>query len=96
LSNAFKYSAGNPVLNLKEDSKNIFIEIIDNGIGIPQSEIENLFQSFYRASNARNIEGTGLGLVIVKEFVNINGGEIFVESEINKGSKFSIVFNKNS
>ncbi len=96
LSNAFKYSAGNPVLNLKEDSKNIFIEIIDNGIGIPQSEIENLFQSFYRASNARNIEGTGLGLVIVKEFVNINGGEIFVESEINKGSKFTIVFNKNS
>lgn len=96
LTNAFKYSAGNPVLNLRENSSNIFIEIIDNGIGIPKNEIENLFQSFYRASNARNIEGTGLGLVIVKEFVNINGGEIFVESEINKGSKFTIVLNKNS
>ncbi len=96
LTNAFKYSAGNPVLNLRENSKNIFIEIIDNGIGIPKNEIDNLFQSFYRASNARNIEGTGLGLVIVKEFVNINGGEIFVESEINKGSKFTIALNKNS
>jgi len=96
LTNAFKYSAGNPVLNLHENSKNIFIEIIDNGIGIPNEELDNLFQSFYRATNARNIEGTGLGLVIVKEFVNINGGEIFVESELNKGSKFTIVLNKSA
>ncbi len=94
LTNAFKYSASNPTLNLHENSNSIFIEIIDNGIGIPKSELDNLFQSFYRASNARNIEGTGLGLVIVKEFVNINGGEIYVDSEINKGSKFTIVLPK--
>lgn len=96
LTNAFKYSATNPQLNLFEKENKIYIEIIDHGIGIPKHEIDNLFQSFFRASNAGNIEGTGLGLVIVKEFVNINGGEIFVESEINKGSKFTIVLNKNA
>lgn len=96
LTNAFKYSAGNPILNLSEKDDKVNIEIIDNGIGIPKHEIDNLFQSFYRASNASNIEGTGLGLVIVKEFVNINGGEIYVDSEVNKGSKFTIVLNKNA
>ena len=96
LTNAFKYSAGNPKVNLFEEDNKVNIEIIDNGIGIPKHELDNLFQSFYRASNASNIEGTGLGLVIVKEFVNINGGDIFVESEINKGSKFTIVLNKNA
>lgn len=96
LTNAFKYSAGNPTINLFEINNEVNIEIIDNGIGIPKHEVDNLFQSFYRASNASNIEGTGLGLVIVKEFVNINGGEIFVESELNKGSKFTIKLNKNN
>ena len=96
LTNAFKYSASNPELNLFEKENKIYIEIIDHGIGIPKHEVDNLFQSFFRASNASNIEGTGLGLVIVKEFVNINGGEIFVESEINKGSKFTIILTKNA
>ncbi len=96
LTNAFKYSAGNPLINLFEKDNKVYIEIIDNGIGIPQHELDNLFQSFYRASNASNIEGTGLGLVIVKEFVNINGGEIYVESELNKGSKFTIILDKNA
>lgn len=96
LTNAFKYSATNPKLNLYQKENKVYIEIIDQGIGIPEHDIDNLFQSFYRASNASNIEGTGLGLVIVKEFVNINDGEIFVESELNKGSKFTIVLNKNA
>lgn len=96
LTNAFKYSATNPQLNLFEKDSKIYIEIIDHGIGIPKHEVDNLFQSFFRASNASNIEGTGLGLVIVKEFVNINGGEIFVESELNKGSKFTITLTKNA
>lgn len=96
LTNAFKYSATNPELNLYEKNKKIYIEVIDHGIGIPKQEIDNLFQSFFRASNAGNIEGTGLGLVIVKEFININNGEIFVESELNKGSKFTIVLHENA
>lgn len=96
ITNAFKYSASNPLLNLYMKNQKVYIEVIDYGIGIPEHEVDNLFQSFFRASNAGNIEGTGLGLVIVKEFVNINGGEIYVESEINKGSKFTIILTKNA
>ncbi len=90
ISNALKYSKGNPIIKLYNSNGFVYIEVIDNGIGIPPDEINNLFQSFYRASNSSSIEGTGLGLAIVKEFVTIHHGQIFVESSINKGSTFTI------
>lgn len=90
LSNAFKYSEGNPTIIISKDKDTLNIEVKDNGIGIPPSEINNLFQSFYRASNSSNFEGTGLGLAIVKEFVSINNGTISVKSKLNQGTSFII------
>lgn len=90
LSNAFKYSAGNPTIKLYKIEDFVYIEIVDDGIGIPENEINNLFQSFYRASNSSSVEGTGLGLAIVKEFITIHNGEIIVRSALNKGSTFTI------
>jgi PAS domain S-box-containing protein len=92
LSNAFKYSKGasDPIIELKFENSAVSIAIIDFGIGIESDELLNLFQSFYRGKHVLDIQGTGLGLVIAKEFVEINGGTIQVESKKNKGSKFVI------
>jgi len=90
VSNAIKYSKGNPTIKLYKLDGYIYIDVIDNGIGIPAEEINYLFQSFYRASNSSTVEGTGLGLAIVKEFVTIHKGEIRVESKLNEGSTFTI------
>lgn len=92
LSNAFKYSKGkpNPTIELMFEQSAVSIAVIDFGMGIESDELPNLFQSFYRSKHVLDIQGTGLGLVIAKEFVEINGGTIEVESKKNKGSKFVI------
>lgn len=91
LSNAFKYSdKKNPQLQLSHGKDQLKIAVADHGIGIPQEEIDNLFQPFHRAENVKEIEGTGLGLAIVKEYVELNDGTVEVQSELNKGSVFTI------
>ena len=92
LSNAFKYSQGgaNPQLALLFKETVVEIRVKDNGIGIPYKEQDMLFDSFYRASNVRNIQGHGMGLAIVKQFLEIHGGTIDVISELNKGTEFLI------
>ena len=93
VSNAFKYSTcKNPKLKLKFRKKTISISVEDNGVGIPKNEIDNLFQPFHRADNVADISGTGLGLAIAKEYTELNGGDIQVESKENEGSKFTITF----
>lgn len=94
VSNAIKYSTADPVVKTYADQRFIYIEVSDKGIGIPEAELSRLFDSFYRASNAVHYEGTGLGLVIVKEFTELNGGMVRVRSEINKGSTFTIILPK--
>jgi PAS domain S-box-containing protein len=90
-SNAYKYSdEGNIKMTLTFNESIVTIAIQDFGIGIPQNEIENLIQPFYRASNTLEIEGTGLGLSIVNEFIEKHGGKLFVESQINKGTTVNI------
>ena len=64
----------------------ILIRIIDQGMGIPESEQRHLFTRFFRASNAANIQGTGLGLYIVKRYVELMNGAIGFESEEGKGT----------
>jgi len=63
----------------------------DNGVGIPSSSIGNLFKvkSAFSTVGTSNEKGTGLGLIICKEFIENNGGEIWVESQENKGSNFN-------
>ena len=91
--NAVKYTPpkGNiDVLTYKKDNK-IIIEINDTGQGIPYDEIGNIFNEFYRASNAKaTAEGTGLGLSLVKQIIDQQNGEIKVTSILEKGTNFSI------
>jgi signal transduction histidine kinase len=94
LSNAIKYSENNTEITYKIESNHslLKIEIIDQGIGIPIEDQNNMFQRFYRAKNAANIEGTGLGLNIVKQYTKLMGGSIKFKSQLNEGSTFYIEF----
>ncbi|NAS12277.1 PAS domain S-box protein [Poritiphilus flavus] len=94
LSNAVKYSPKNKQITLKIESEaqKISIWVIDEGIGIPESEQQHLFQRFFRAKNSLNISGTGLGLHIVKQYVELMNGELSFESKENVGSTFKMVF----
>jgi PAS domain S-box-containing protein len=92
VSNAIKYSKGkmDPILRIHYLDKRVRIQVIDFGIGIPEDECEKLFQSFFRARNVSNIQGTGLGLVIVKQLIDLHKGQIKVESKVNSGTTFTI------
>ena len=94
LSNAFKYSQGkpNPIVRLKFEEKSIYIEVQDEGLGIPLEDQEKLTESFFRASNVGNIQGTGMGMAIVKQFIKLHNGSMIVESVPNEGTKFTIKF----
>jgi PAS domain S-box-containing protein len=92
ISNASKYSDINKPIYITCQSKNgkTTFTIRDEGIGIPIEDQKHLFDRFYRASNAGNVQGTGLGLNIVKRYVELIGGEIAFTSEYEKGSTFNI------
>ena len=94
VENAIKYSNENCEVFIKswDDEKWVYIEIEDNGPGIAAEEIQNIFEKFYRIKNDANhsIKGTGLGLYLVKYFVELHGGTIEVSSEVNKGTKFLV------
>ena len=74
--------------------KDVEISIEDKGIGIPFEEMQYLYDPFHRCSNALNYKGTGLGMMIVKRSVDTINGRINIESELNKGTKFSVIFPK--
>ena len=92
LSNASKYSeTDKPItLDLILLNKGIQINIVDQGIGIPKNEQAQLFSRFFRAGNVTNIEGTGLGLHIVKKYLTLINGNIFFKSKEGVGTTFSI------
>jgi signal transduction histidine kinase len=98
IQNAIKYSpAGKIVLiNIKDKQENVLIEVIDNGMGIPEHEIPLIFNEFYRASNvkAEIKDGTGLGLAISKHIAEDHGGKIWVESIENFGTTFYLLLKK--
>ncbi len=92
VSNSSKFSAQSKMieLNTKNEGNELKIIIKDEGIGIPKDEQKNLFERFFRAKNATNIQGTGLGLNIVAKYIEILNGTITFESELNKGTLFYI------
>jgi PAS domain S-box-containing protein len=94
LSNAVKYSpAGGAVqLSLSIEDQSIMIRVSDHGIGIPAVDQKYVFDGFHRASNVGTIQGTGLGLAMVKQVVDIHEGSIDCESELNRGTTFTIKF----
>ena len=98
LLNSIKYTpeSGTVEINATNHGEGILVEVADTGIGIPEEEQKKIFDEFYRASNARNIErdGTGLGLSIVKHIVNRHGGKIEVKSKNGCGTKFRLTLLK--
>ncbi len=90
ISNAIKYSDDQIILRATTDKNCLTILVIDRGIGISNEDQKKLFGRFYRASNAGNIQGTGLGLNIVKRYAKIMGAQISFESKLNEGSTFRI------
>ena len=93
ISNASKYSeAGKTIfINCKCVDSGLAFIIRDEGIGIPDEDQKHLFDRFFRASNAGNVQGTGLGLNIVKRYVELLGGTISFASEYGKGSTFTVL-----
>jgi two-component system, OmpR family, sensor histidine kinase ArlS len=92
IDNACKYSKNNSAqVKIKFNKSNCIINIIDEGIGIAQEEIDRIFEPFYRTQNASNIGGHGIGLSICKKIVELHKGRIVLKSELNKGSVFSII-----
>ncbi|MEW6481893.1 MAG: ATP-binding protein [bacterium] len=96
LSNACKFTPpeGKITISGKAKEEDIYISVSDTGVGIPSNELDRIFGKFQRATTAEQIEGTGLGLTIVKHFVNMHKGRISVESEIGKGTKFIVTLPK--
>jgi signal transduction histidine kinase len=96
ISNAIKYrqSGKEPVINIitKSFDHEIHLIVQDNGLGIPHDKIGQIFSMFKRFHD--HVEGTGVGLYIVKRIIDNNGGRIFVESEVGFGTEFRIIFKK--
>jgi PAS domain S-box-containing protein len=91
ITNAIKYSPENSAIHVScHVNKRIHLSVKDNGIGIPVDDQKHLFERFYRASNAGNVQGTGLGLHILKRYVELAKGAIEVTSEVGKGTEFKI------
>ncbi len=92
LSNALKYSEEGQEIQLElEQIEDIMIfKVTDYGIGIPEQEQENLFERFFRAENVTNIQGTGLGLHIVKQYVELMKGAVTFISKTGEGSTFTV------
>ncbi|GAB7086570.1 hybrid sensor histidine kinase/response regulator transcription factor [Marinifilum fragile] len=94
LANAFKFTPrdGKITLEIKEDidSNKVYIKVTDTGIGIPKHDLENIFNLFYQSQDGKSVGGTGIGLALTKELILLHKGEIKVESEINKGTIFTI------
>jgi len=91
-SNCLKYSPIGSTVKFSVTTANeqAIFQTQDSGIGIPASDIDYIFEPFHRASNAGNIPGMGLGMSIVKQAVDLHGGEIFVESAIGAGTTFTV------
>lgn len=98
IGNAVKYThKGHISISVEDYQKNkVIVKVEDTGIGISSKYIKNLFSPFSQedSGQTRKYEGNGLGLALVKEYVRVNNGEIAVQSEKNKGTLFSVVFEK--
>lgn len=92
-TNAIKYSGegGKIKISLCTKNKKIVFSISDNGVGMSEDVKKHIFEKFYQGDTARKSEGNGLGLALVKRILDIEGGEISVESELGKGSEFTVI-----
>jgi PAS domain S-box-containing protein len=98
VSNAIKFSEENKNVYITTSVNKDYIRLVvkDDGMGISNDDKTHLFQRFFRGENAGNIQGTGLGLNIVSKYVELMNGRIEVESELEKGTTFTIIFQINN
>lgn len=94
ISNAVKYSYENSSISVeaRNDMSNFYIDITDHGIGIPLEDQPHIFERFFRATNTGNTQGTGLGMNIVKRYVELLNGDISFKSVPDEGTRFSLRF----
>jgi two-component system phosphate regulon sensor histidine kinase PhoR len=94
IDNAIKFSSEKSQVKIDyhRNSEKVAVTVVDTGVGIERKHLPRLFERFYRVDKARSRDmgGTGLGLAIVKHITQVHGGSVSVESEPQKGSKFSI------
>jgi signal transduction histidine kinase len=93
LSNAFKFTfEGEIVVSIRDEGAEVEVAVSDTGTGVPAEELPDLFKRFHRVHGApgRSYEGSGIGLALVQELVRLHGGTVGVESELGKGSRFTI------
>jgi signal transduction histidine kinase len=99
ISNAIKFTPTNGSITIKgkELVDNVEISITDTGIGMPEETIQKIFgeNQHFTSSGTDNEQGTGLGLMLVKDFLKKNNGSLIVKSKINEGTKFTITLPKN-
>jgi signal transduction histidine kinase len=75
---------------LRHDHHRLYISVSDDGIGIPQDDLAMLFEPFHRAANTEALPGTGLGLTVVKQAVEMHGGSVEVNSRLGQGTTFHL------
>jgi PAS domain S-box-containing protein len=93
ISNAFKFTLDGEIeVRLRQEGSTVELSVRDTGTGIPDQELPHVFERFHRVKGAkgRTIEGTGIGLSLVRELVRLHGGEVHVSSKLNEGSTFTI------
>lgn len=97
IDNAFKHTTSGKIsLNLEEQKDKIILSVSDTGCGIDENDIDHIFERFYKADKSHSSEGSGLGLSIAKEILDVMGEKIWVESKLNEGSKFYFTIQKTS
>jgi two-component system phosphate regulon sensor histidine kinase PhoR len=94
LDNAVKYTpdGGSVEVEVRRDEESFVLQVTDTGVGIPASDLQRIFERFYRVDRARSrdLGGTGLGLSIVKHIVEAHRGRVTVTSHVGKGSTFTV------
>lgn len=97
LSNAFKFTpdGGRITLDISDKGDDVLLKVSDSGIGISESELENIFNPFYRTDDAHDgFEGSGVGLSLVKSIISLHHGQVYAESVKGRGTSFNLVLHK--
>jgi two-component system, OmpR family, sensor kinase len=92
VSNAIKYSPAEPIVLMTAEMRgaHAVVSVQDHGLGIPGADRDRLFERYYRGSNVEGVVGSGIGLYLVKTVIDLHGGDIEVDSEEGKGSRFVV------